>query len=129
MSITLKDGGTTATTGGTDQTFDRTNASVNNGYEYADSSEADFFAREKVILTSRMPQLQSDGLYSKKKASARFIQPVTRSDGSTGYNVSRYESEYYPESSVAQIAELREMGGQMAVGAGFDDLHKAGTLP
>lgn len=129
MTIALKDGGTTATTGGTDQTFDRSPATVNNGYEYADVSEADFFARQKVVLTARQPQLQSDGTWSKQKVSCRFVMPVTRADGSIAYNVARHEVEYDPETSSAQLAELREFSAQMAIGAAFDDLHVAGTLP
>jgi hypothetical protein len=129
MSITLKDGGTTATTGGTDQTFDRTPAKVNNGYEYSDVSEADFFARQKVIITARQPQLQSDGTWSKHKAKIQYVMPITRADGTIAYNVSRHEIEYDPESSSAQIAELREMGAQSSVGSQFDDVYVAGTLP
>lgn len=129
MSITLKDGGTTTTAGGADQTFDRTNLPVNNGYEYADVAEADFFARQKVILSSRQPQLQGDGSWSKQKSSLRFVMPITLADGSISYNVARVEIEAHPESSAANLAEMREMAGQMAIGAGFDDLYTAGTLP
>jgi hypothetical protein len=129
MTIALKDGGTTATTGGTDQDFDRTPTPVNNGYEYADVSEPDFFARQKVVLTARAPQLQSDGSWSKQKISARFVMPITRADGTIAYNVARHEVEYDPESSSANLAELREFSAQMAIGTAFDDLHVAGTLP
>jgi hypothetical protein len=128
MSITLDDGGTTATTGGTTQTFEKTNTPVNNGYEYADISEADFFARQKVLLTARSPQLQSDGTYSKQKGKASFVMPITRADGTVAYNVARNEIEYDPESTPAQVAELREMSGQMAVGSQFDNLWTAGSV-
>jgi hypothetical protein len=129
MSITLKDGGTTATTGGTDQTFDRTNLPVNNGYEYADVDESDFFARQKVIVVTRAPQLQSDGTWSKQKSSLRFVLPITLADGSISYNVARMEVEMHPEGSSANLAELREMAAQMAIGSAFDDVYVAGTLP
>lgn len=129
MSINLTDGGTTTTAGGTSQSFDRTNNPVNNGYEYADVSEADFFAREKLVIVTRQPQLQSDGTYSKAKSSIRFVVPITKADGSIAYNVGRHEVEYDPESSAAQVAELREMCAQMAIGSQFDDIHVAGTLP
>lgn len=129
MSITLTDGGTTTTAGGAAQTFDRSNTKVNNGYEYVDTSEADFFARQKMVIVARQPTLQSDGTYSKAKASERFIMPITRADGTIAYNVARHEIEYDPESTAAQVAELREMSAQMAVGSQFDDIHVAGTLP
>jgi hypothetical protein len=129
MSISLLDGGTTTTAGGAAQSFDRTNLPVNNGYEYADVSEADFFARQKVIATARQPQLQSDGTWSKQKISLRWVMPLTRADGSLVYNVARVEVEFDPEASSANLAELREMAAQMAIASSFDDLYTAGTLP
>ena len=129
MSISLLDGGTTSTAGGAAQDFDRTNLPVNNGYEYADVDEADFFARQKVIIVTRSPQLQSDGTWSKQKASLRFVLPITLADGSISYNVGRVEVEYHPEATAANLAELREFCAQMAIGSGFDDVYVAGTLP
>ncbi len=125
----LLDGGTSTTAGGAAQTFTRTSAVVTHGYEYADVSEADFFARQKLILTSRMPALQPDGTYSKQKSARSFVMPITRADGTIAYNVVRNIIEYDPESSAAQVAELREMGAQMSVRSEFDDQITAGTLP
>ncbi len=129
MSVQLLDGGTTSTAGGTAQTFDRTNLAVNNGYEYADVSIADFFARQKVIITTRMPQLQSDGSWSKQKTSLRFVLPITLADGSVSYQIVRAETEVHPEASAANLAELREFGAQMFKSSSFDNVFIAGTLP
>lgn len=129
MSISLLDGGTTSTAGGAAQTFNRTNLPVNNGYEYADVAETDFFARQKVIMSVRNPQLQGDGSWSKQKNSIRFVLPLVLADGSISYNVARVEVEYHPEASAANLAELREMAGQCAISSGFDDFFIAGTLP
>jgi hypothetical protein len=129
MSITLLDGGTSSTTGGSNQEFDRTSTPVNNGYEYADVAEADFFARQKIILVSRMPQLQVDGSYSKQKTSCRFVSPITLADGSISYNVTRVETELHPESTSAQLTEHREYAAQMALDSELDDLFVAGTFP
>jgi hypothetical protein len=129
VSISLLDGGTTSTTGGASQDFDRTNLPVNNGYEYADVDEADFFARQKVLIATRAPQLQSDGTWSKQKTSLRFVLPITLADGSISYNVGRVEVEMHPESSAANLAEVREFCAQMAIGSQFNDSYTAGTLP
>lgn len=129
MSISLLDGGTTSTAGGSAQDFDRSALAVTNGYEYADVSETDFFARQKVIATSRMPSLQTDGSWSKQKTSVRFVMPITLADDSIAYNVARVEIECHPESSAANLAELREMAAQLAIQAGLDDLYTAGTFP
>lgn len=129
MSVTLLDGGTTSTAGGTGQDFDRSSTPVTNGYEYADVSETDFFARQKVLLTSRMPSLQADGSWSKQKVSCRFVLPITLADGTISYNVARVEVEVHPEATAANLAELREMGAQMLIQAGLNDLFVAGTFP
>jgi hypothetical protein len=129
MSISLSDGGTTATTGGSAQSFSRTATAVTNGYEYADVSEADFLARQKVILKARMPSLQSTGEWSKQKLHASFVFPFTLADGSVSFSVARVEVEYHPEATAAHVAELREMVGQLAIMAGLDDLYQAGTFP
>jgi hypothetical protein len=129
MSISLLDGGTSSTTGGASQSFTRTATPVTNGYEYADVSEADHLARQKVVLTARNPSLQSDGSWSKHKAKGQFVLPITLADGSVSYNLVRAEIEYHPEASSANVDELREMGAQMLISADFDDLFVAGTFP
>jgi hypothetical protein len=129
MSLTLLDGGTTSTAGGAAQAFSRSSTPVTNGYEYADVAEADYFARQKLVVTSRMPSLQSDGSYSKQKSSARFILPITLADGSIAYNVARVEIECHPEATAANLAELREYAGQLAMDSELDTLYTAGTFP
>jgi hypothetical protein len=128
MSISLLDGGTTSTTGGASQSFDRTSTPVNNGYEYADVSETDHLARQKVILTARNPAVQPDGSWSKHKAKGQFVLPITLADGSVSYCVARAEIEYHPEASSANVDELREMGAQLFITAAYDSLYEAGTL-
>jgi hypothetical protein len=129
MSISLTDGGTTSTAGGAAQSFDRTSTPVNNGYEYADVSEADHLARQKVVLTARNPSLQGDGSWTKHKAKVQYVLPITLADGTISYCVARSEIEYHPEASSANVAELREMGAQAMISSEFDDLYVAGTLP
>lgn len=129
MSISLLDGGTTSTTGGSAQSFSRTSTPVTNGYEYADVSEADHLVRQKVICTARNPALQADGSYTKHKTKVQFVMPITLADGSISNCVTRAEIEYHPEATSAQVAELREMGAQAFIDSDFDNLVQAGTLP
>jgi hypothetical protein len=129
MSISLTDGGTTSTAGGSAQAFDRTSTPVNNGYEYADVSETNHLIRQKVIITARNPALQVDGSWSKHKAKGQFVLPITLADGTISNCVARVQIEYHPEASAANVAELREMGAQIAISSAFDDVYVAGTLP
>jgi hypothetical protein len=129
MSITLKDGGTTATTGGVDQSFDQTPLEVVKGRNYADVSEPDYRARQQVVVTAREPKLQADGNFSKMRIRVQFVSPKTRDDGTIAYNIGRAEVEYDVESTEAEVSELREMAAQCAISAVFDDVYTAGTLP
>jgi len=129
MPIILKTGATTATTGGVDQTFDRTSRNVTNGYEYTDVAEPDFYARNSVIVKARMPSRQSDGTYSKHKVTIQGVFPLILADGSMTYNTVRLDIDYHPETPAVKIAAMREQGAQMAIGAQFDNVVDAGTLP
>lgn len=128
--ITLKNGGTTSTTGGTDQSFTRTSETVTDGRMYADVAQADFFLWDKVSVKVKAPTVDPDGLYSKQKTEIAFVQPVVREDGKTrGYNTARIYVDYYPSTTSAQLTKLREYAAQLSKLAALDSTYNAGTLP
>ena len=129
MPITLLNGGTTATTGGTDQIFERTNEQVVNGHSFSDTAEADFFKRKKLTLSCRGPYKGGDGLWKSQVNKTSYAQPITLADGTIHYNVARNEIAYHPQSTAAQIAELREMNAQLCKDAELNPFYGAGTLP
>jgi hypothetical protein len=108
--ITLKEGSTYTPAGGSDVIYNRLGETIANGVVLGNTAEANFFAREKVYVTVRMPSLQSDGEYSKMKISMRFVRPQVLASGKTVYNLSRSEIEIHPEAAVGELANLRSMG-------------------
>jgi hypothetical protein len=129
MSITIIDGGTTTTTGGTERAFSRTSKPVNGGYEYSDVAETNFFARRSLVLTSKMPQRQSDGTYSRQVTTSKMVIPFTRADGSVVNNVVEVKIAVDPEAAPTLLAPLREGGAQLAKDAELDATYQAGTFP
>jgi hypothetical protein len=129
MSLTLKEGSTYTPAGGSDVVFSRNGESIANGVVLGNVAELDFFAREKVIVTTRPPQLQSDGEYSKLKVSAREIRPQVLASGKTVYNLVRTEIEIHPEAGAAELASLRSSGIALLHDAEMDSVWQTGALP
>lgn len=129
MSKTLLDGGSTTTSGGTNQVFEESGEKLANGVVLVDSGEANYFSRSKINMTSRVPSVQSNGLYSNAKRSATYVMPMTLADGvTTVYNSVRIEVSIHPESAASDLAELREKGAQILVDAEFDNFYTYGSL-
>lgn len=129
MSITLLNGGTTTTSGGTAQVFEVSGETITDGRVLVDVGEADFFARNKLNITSRSPSQQSDGTWSKSKRTVVLVIPFTRADGSTVYNTTRVEVSFDPETTSAELADLRERGAQLLKDSEFDTFYSVGQLP
>jgi len=108
--ISVTEGATYTPAGGSDVTFDLTGEQVANGVVLGNMDEEDFFSREKLYATVRMPALQGDGEYSKQKNSVRIVRPATLASGKVVYNLIRIETEVHPESGVAEVDNLLTMG-------------------
>lgn len=130
MNVTLLDGGTTATTGGTSQLFSESGETVANGRVLVDAAEADYFSREKIICTSRLPARQSDGSYSKQKTKVQYVVPEIAADGEILYHLVRNEIEVHPKSAdaAAMLAKLREMGAQLYKDSELNALYTTGSF-
>lgn len=129
MSITLLEGGTTTTAGGTGKAYSRTSNPVNSGYEYADVAENDFFARQKLLITSRLPQRQTDGTYSKHKTSVKVVIPFILASGELSMNTAEVKIECHPEAAATILAKLREYPTHLAKDSELDATYTAGTFP
>lgn len=129
MSITLLEGGTTSTAGGTGRVYSRTSQPVNGGYEYADVAETNFFARRKILVTSKMPVKLSDGTYSRQKTVAKIVIPGAIASGEIVNNQAEVKIDIHPELAPTLLAVLREYCVQLAKDAELDATYVAGTFP
>lgn len=129
MSITLLEGGTTSTAGGTGRAFARTSQPVNGGYEYADVAETDFFARRKVLITSKMPTKMADGTYSRQRTTSKVVIPGTLASGEIVMNQAEVKIDVHPELAPTLLAVLREYCVHLAKDSELDATYVAGTFP
>lgn len=123
----IKEGATYTPTGGTDITFSLTGERVANGIVTANMAESNFFAREKVYQTVRMPVLMPDGDFSKMKTSLRIVRPATLPSGKVVYNIVRVEQEIHPLTP-AEAANLRSLAIGALADADFTQFWEAGSL-
>lgn len=123
----IKEGATYAPTGGTDITFSLTGERVANGIVTANMAESNFFAREKVYQTVRMPVLMPDGDFSKMKTSLRIVRPATLPSGKVVYNIVRVEQEIHPLTPT-EAANLRSLAIGALADADFTQFWEAGSL-
>ncbi len=128
MSISLLDGGVSSTTGGTTQTFSEIGKNVTNGIALSDTGEPDYFARAELQCSIRMPSLQSDGEYSKNKRTVKYVKPLTLASGKIVYNTISFIVDFHPESTAAQLADLREKGAQIGIDSEFDEFFANGKI-
>lgn len=126
MELTIRHGGTTTTTGGTNQIFGASGETVASGKVLVDASEADYFAREKITVVSRMPVPDGLGGFTKQKSKVQIVKPFITSKGDVVYDVARVEIEVHPESSA--LAELREKIAQAAKHVSLNAFFTVGSL-
>jgi hypothetical protein len=126
--VVLKEGATYTPTGGTSITFDDSGENVANGIVCVNQAENDFFAREKLVATSRLPSKNSDGTYSKQKVSVRIIVPETLADGTISYDLIRFETESSPFTAAGKIDTLRGLGMAVLNSTDLDNLFTVGSI-
>jgi hypothetical protein len=126
--ISLNEGATYTPAGGSSITFDANGESVANGVVCQNSAETDYFAREKLYATSRMPSLGTDGEFTKQKASLRIVRPSTLTSGKVVYNLIRIETEVHPEDGATEVSNLRSLGMAALNSSDLDDFFEAGSI-
>jgi len=130
-SITLLDGGTTATTGGSNQVFAPIGKTVTNGKAFGDVAVSDLTSREEIMIKSRAAVFnQNTSLWSKQKTSSTYLIPYYDSDGRQFFSLIRVEMEVAPEhlTNVSTLIDtLREKGAQMIVDAEMDGTWNTGA--
>lgn len=126
--MTIKEGATFTPVGGTDITFDDSGEEIANGIVCVNQAEANFFAREKLIAVSRLPVQDKMGKFSKQKTSVRIIDPEVLADGTTVYDVGRFEIETHPEGGATRITKIRRLLLAAANSASLDNLFLVGSI-
>jgi hypothetical protein len=112
---------------GTNATYTPDGVDIPNGLHLADAGETDFRVRSNITLKTRNPQLVN-GIFTKGKRWATFVQPKILADDSIVYNVVRIEVEAHPECSTTEVEALVSSGAQLLVDADFTSFLLTGSL-
>jgi len=130
--LTLLEGGTTSTAGGSNMVFNPIGKTVTNGKAFGNAADTDLTTREEVIIKSRAAQYNaSTGLWSKQSSTAQYVVPYEDADGNQHFSLIRVQLEVAPEhlSAVSTIIDtLREMGAQCIIDSEMDDLWNTGAI-
>jgi hypothetical protein len=130
--LTLKEGGTTATSGGTDMTYQVSGKTVTNGIAIVNVADPNILTREEIVCVSRMAAKPAgNAVYTKQKGKLQFSIPYTDDNGNAHYSIVRVEIEVSPEQLAADstlVDKLREFGAQLLKNAGTDGFWDVGSL-
>jgi hypothetical protein len=130
-SITLLDGGTTATSGGSNQVFNPIGKTVAFGKAFGDVAVTDLLSREEVMIKSRAASYNvNTGLWSKQKVSLTHTVPYYDDAGNQFFSLVRIEMEVSPEHlahTSTLVDNLREKGAQLLVDSELDDTWNTGA--
>lgn len=128
-SVTLKNNATSMTVvGGTDLVYTEVGQTVANGIVIAAAATADFRIRESIEFKNRNPVLQADKTWTKFKRSGKLLVPKILASGVTCFNLGRWDIEAHPESTAAEVLNLRLQSAQAMVQAALNDFYNSGSL-
>jgi hypothetical protein len=128
INMTLKTGGTSSVTGGTDMVFAPDGQTIQNGIHLVVPATADYRVREQATLKYRAPALDSNGEYTKDKKTMSITIPMVTAAGKVVFNVFRLEREVHPEFSAANALNLNQLAAQALYDTDLTSFWAAGSL-
>lgn len=115
-------------TGGSDVTFKANGQTVANGIQLHNEGQADFRVREILTAKNRPPIAQSDGSYTKGKRQVTLVKPKLLASGAVTYNLIRIEEEIHPETTLAEMLDVKLCGAQLLSDDDFSGFWAYGSL-
>lgn len=120
--MTLMKGSTGVTiVGGTSTAYDTDAIDVKNGIHVVDNTEANFLLRQHLTYKNKPHAQRPDGTYSRGVRNVVLTIPILLASGKVDYNICRIQLEIVPESTAAQIGELRRQGVQSIIDPDTDN--------
>lgn len=113
-NMSLLEGTSLGTSGGTAITLTDTGVSVPGGIQLIVSEDTDYQTRRTVTAKYRPATINvATGQYGKDKKSLVFVEPVLLSDGRVVFNTLRLEREVHPSTPAATVADYNVIGAQL----------------
>lgn len=127
--MTMMKGATGITvTAGTSTAFVDDGLEVKNGIHVVDSASTNFITRPHYTFKNRSWSLQGDGTWSKGKRDVVYTQPKVLASTAVTFNVGRISLEIHPESTAAELLELKLMTCQAIMDADLTDFYSFGSV-
>lgn len=121
-------GSTLSATGGTALTFSLDGQQVSGGIHVSDAATTDFRVRPNFTAKTKIPTVDSLGVYSKGKRSLTFVRPKILASGKTVFPLVRIELEDHPEMTQAEVDALISQGAQLLFDADCTAYWRTGSL-
>lgn len=130
QNATLMVGATVSTTGGTSTAFVPNGATVTNGVQVVDSTNANAVTRASMTfrtIKQAVLDLLTGKFTGKIKRQAQLVRPKVLPDGRVTFPLIRIELEVVPDSTDAEIIALMNEGAMMLTDADFIPFWKIGS--
>jgi len=124
----MKDATSNTITGGTSATFETDGVEIKNGVHMVDTTESDFTVRPNITIKNRAHTLLPTGIYTKGKRDVTLVIPKLLADSSLVFNLVRINLEVHPETTAAELLNLRLLGCQCFSDSDMDNFYSYGSL-
>lgn len=120
-------GATITQSGGTARNYIVTGKPVNNGVHLIDASASSTATAKHAYAVSKTGGKKSDGEYNLDQRSLRFVNPITSTKGNIVYPSIEVVLKVHPESTTANIDELKSLAIQGLIDTDFTNLFSVGS--
>lgn len=115
-------------TGGSAHTMEQDSKVVPGGIHVVDTAVSDFTVRPHSTFSAVSPELLTDGTYTKGKRKVTHVRPKRLASTAISPNLIRIQAEIHPETTAAELLELRIQAVQHIMDADFDGFWSLGTV-
>lgn len=127
--LTIMEGATCSTTGGTTKTFSANSATVKGGVQVVDTSVTDARIRPAITATAKPAVYDAKaGSWTYERREIVLVRPKLLADGKVAFNSVRIIAGFHPETTAAEIAELFNQSAQLQFDADLTNYRAIGTL-
>lgn len=128
QNATLSVGASVTPSGGTDRTYVVTGKKVNNGVHIVQSTATSGITAKHGYAVSREAAVLANGEFGLAQRSIRFVNPLLSTRGNYCYPSAEFVLRPHPESTQADINELKSLVIQALIEGDFNSLFSVGSL-
>lgn len=128
QNATVSVGATVSSTGGTSRSYIVTGKKVVDGVHLVQSDATSGITAKHAYAVSKEPGMRKDGEFLLGQRSIRFVNPKLSSKGNYVYPSIEVILRPHPESTQAELDELKQLAAQGIIDTDFTNLFNVGSL-